>query len=142
MKPSVYECSMCGSENCPIRVCNELKKDEAVILIEATGDVDHLTKILDTVKPLIEDHPKVISANIQLYQRDKVTKKEDRKQRSGPRIIALGRIGADDDLPDEVKDFLKMFMGALGGGPEELEMLDLDEEPDAEAEEEKLEDMR
>ena len=144
--PSVYHCGMCDADKCPIRRAKTLEVGKAALLIEAMGDREHLEKILDFAKPLLENHPKVISVNLQFNLRTGKTPPEKGRSRRGPRIIAMGSIGGElpDDLPPEIKDFLDSFMGALGAGlVDELEMLDpVLEDPDPEANDEMLEDMR
>ncbi len=145
--PSVYHCGMCDSDECPIRRSKPLEVGKAALLIEATGDREHLEKILDFAKPLLEDHPKVINVNMQFNLRTKKTPLKSGSPRRGPTIIAMGSLkggagGLPDDLPPEIKDFLSSFMGMFGG-PEELETLDpVLEDPDPEADDEMLEDNR
>ena len=141
MKPSVYTCAMCASDDCSNRQSKSLEVGEAAIIIEATGDVEHLKKILAAAEPLVVDHPKVIHANIQLDLRTKKTPLKKRRV-GGAAIIAMGSIRGGDlpgDLPDEVKDLLR---SVLGIGPDELETLDLEEKPDKEKEEARAEDWR
>ena len=141
MKPSVYTCAMCASDDCSNRLGKSLEVGEAAIIVEATGDRKHLEKILAAVRPLVEDHPKVINCNIQLDLRTKKTPLKKRRV-GGAAIIAMGSIRGGDlpgDLPDEVKDLLR---SVLGIGPDELETLDLEEKPDKEKEEARAEDWR
>ena len=141
MKPSSKNCTGCGAKDmCPVAMGISTDGDinTTMLTVTARGDRDLLIKLAKHISKFVEKHKKNIpDAEISV-------KGVEKKTISRPKIIAIGSIDdLPDDLPVEVKDFLKMFMGRLDVGLfDDLEILDLKEEPNKEKEKARAEEWR